>query len=118
MTRIENGRVYRLLPNGTEIEVCPDCEWTDEPFETLSLPNATGGRFEGLAEALFRAGLRTVADLADAWQVDDPRLRDGVTQMPGMKDSRPMFATRRQIQMFLKHLQQQRARWEQRGESQ
>jgi len=112
--RGDDGRmhVWRQMPDGSEHEVCPSCEWTDESFESLTLPDAAGGRFEGLAEGLWRAGLRTVADLVDAWQVDDPRLRDGATQLPGLKDSRPMFATRHQIRLFLGHLQRRRAEWE------
>jgi hypothetical protein len=110
--------VYRMMPDGGEIEVRPAPEWDGTPFGQLTLPNASGSNYEGLAEALFRAGLRTVADLVDAWQVDDPRLRDGATQMPGQKDSRPMFATRRQIRLFLKHLQQRRAAWQQARENQ
>ena len=89
-------------------------EWEGvESFAELSLPAAAGNQFDTLAEGLFRAEIRTVRDFYNAWDSDDPRLNDGVTRLPGLRGSRPMYATRHQILLFRTHLGRRWAEWEQ-----
>jgi hypothetical protein len=99
--------------------VQPPGEWDGvDSFLELSLPAAAGNRFESLAEGLYRAEIRTVRDFYNAWDSDDARLNDGVTRLPGLRGSRPMYATHHQIVLFSGYLGRRCAEWEQSKESQ
>ena len=113
LTHVNSLGVWRDHDDRSTLVQLPG-EWEGvESFAELYLPDAAGNRFELLAEGLFRAEIRTVRDFFNAWDREDPRLNDGVTRLPGLRGSRPMYATRHQILLFRGHLGRRWTEWEQ-----